>query len=67
MPKEKTRLVGAHSHPFVYTADVDPKTGSVIEPRKVRTITNPKLDRLQYQMNTVIGGKNLGIPVNVHG
>uniref|UniRef100_A0A914LYJ6 Vitellogenin n=1 Tax=Meloidogyne incognita TaxID=6306 RepID=A0A914LYJ6_MELIC len=66
LPKEKTRLVGAHSHPYVYTADVDPKTGSVIEPRKVRTITNPKLDRLQYQMNTVIGGKNLGIPVNVH-
>nr|CAD2180193.1 unnamed protein product [Meloidogyne enterolobii] len=66
LPNEKTRLVGAHSHPFVYTADVDPKTNLVIEPRQVRTIRNPKLDRLQYQMNTLIGGKNLGIPVNVH-
>uniref|UniRef100_A0A1I8B932 DUF1943 domain-containing protein n=1 Tax=Meloidogyne hapla TaxID=6305 RepID=A0A1I8B932_MELHA len=67
LPNEKTRLVGAHSHPFVYTADINPKTNLVIEPRQVRTIRNPKLDRLQHQMNTLIGGKNLGIPINVHG
>lgn len=66
LPNEKTRLVGAHSHPFVYTADINPKTNLVIEPRQVRTIRNPKLDRLQHQMNTLIGGKNLGIPINVH-
>ena len=67
LPNEKTRLFGAHSHPFVYTADIDPKNTLVIEPRQVSTIRNPKLDRLQHQLNTLIGAKNLGIPVNVHG
>jgi hypothetical protein len=67
LPREKTRLFGAHSHPFVYTADVNPKNNLVIEPRQVKTIRNPKLDRLQHQMNILIGEKNLGIPVNVHG
>ncbi|CAK5108778.1 unnamed protein product [Meloidogyne enterolobii] len=65
MPKETTRLFGAHSHQYTYRAEIDLNTNSPMG-REYRTIRNPKLDRLQYQFDKVIGSKNVGIPVHVY-
>jgi len=66
MPRETTRLLGAHSHQYTYKAGIDQNTYLAME-REYRTIRNPKLDRLQYQFNKVIGSKNVGVPVHVYG
>nr|CAD2167522.1 unnamed protein product [Meloidogyne enterolobii] len=65
MPKETTRLLGAHSHQYTYRAEIDLNTNSPMG-REYRTIRNPKLDRLQYQFDKVIGSKNVGVPVHVY-
>ena len=66
MPREETRLFGAHSHQYTFKSGIDSTTNLSVN-REYRTIRNPKLDRLQYQVNTVIGAKNIGIPVHAYG
>ncbi|CAK5111849.1 unnamed protein product [Meloidogyne enterolobii] len=65
MPRETTRLLGAHSHQYTYRAGIDLNTNSPMG-KEYRTIRNPKLDRLQYQFDKVIGSKNVGVPVHVY-
>lgn len=67
LPRTKTTLLGAHSLPLVYTAEVEPKSGLTREPRHVRAIHNPKLERMQKEVSHTVGQKNLGIPLHIHG
>jgi len=66
LPKDKTQLFGAHSLPFAYCAEVDQQSGLVREPRHVRTIQTPKLERMQHETNMVVGSQNVGIPLHIH-
>uniref|UniRef100_A0A1I8BPT6 Vitellogenin domain-containing protein n=1 Tax=Meloidogyne hapla TaxID=6305 RepID=A0A1I8BPT6_MELHA len=65
MPTETTRLLGVHSHQYTYKTGINSTTNMPMG-RDYRTIRNPKLDRLQYQMDKVIGSKNVGVPVHVY-
>jgi len=67
LPRTKTTIVGAHSLPIVYTAEVEPKSGLTREPRHVRAIHQPKLERMQKEVNHVVGEKNLNTPLHIRG
>ncbi|KAL3119253.1 hypothetical protein niasHT_000197 [Heterodera trifolii] len=67
LPKQKTQLASVHSLPITFTAKVDQNTKLVREPRQIVTIHDPKLERQQYELNSVQGQKNLAMPLHFRG
>jgi hypothetical protein len=67
VPEGNTKLFGAHSLPVSYCGEVQQSSGLVNEPRHVRAIQNPKLNRQQHEKNTVVGQQSFGIPLHVEG
>lgn len=65
VPEGNTKLLGAHSLPVCYCGEVQQSSGLVHEPRHVRAIQNPKLDRQQHEKSTVFGDQSFGIPLHV--
>ena len=68
LPRQKHTLLGFHSLPFTYTAQVDVNTKLVHEPRQFRAIHHRELERMQHEISRSCKlTEQLGIPLHIQG
>ena len=68
LPRQRATILGFHSLPFTFTAQVDAKTQLQHEPRHVRAIHQPKLERMQHEVSrNYKATEQLGIPLHIQG
>jgi hypothetical protein len=65
-PEERTRLFGLHTMPVTFVRQMNQKTKVLREPQ-IQVIRPPRLERLQQEVNKIIGQTAFGLPIQIQG